>query len=392
MDASTRVVITGLGTISSNGHDLDDFWTWVSSAPPQPVVSEIHGFDPSPWLSSKEIKRFDYFTHLGVSAAHLALDDAGLDPSTIAPRRGGVVMGTLFGATRSMEEQVLAFDPADADQVPPFFGMAACENLVAAMTSQHAGWRGPSKVVVTACASGTHAVAEGADLIRSGRCDAVLAGGAQGRALRPIVASFDNIRLLSASSYVRPFDKRRDGFVYTEGAAVLVLERLDRALERGARIYGEVWGSAHTNDADSLISPSGSGAAECIEDALIDAGCEPGDIVHVNAHGTGTGLNDLKEAEALHAIFGATPPPVTSVKRVLGHATGAAGAFEAAAVALTVHHGLMPSLGTDVEPDESLDLDLVTGPPRPMDPGPVLSNSFGIGGHNGCLVIGPIRS
>lgn len=392
MDASTRVVITGLGTVSSSGHDLDVFWDWVCNAPPAPVQRFITGFDATPWLTPKEIKRSDLFTHYGVAATHLAIDDAGLDPASVDPRRGGVVLSNLFGAAETIRAEMDVFDPADTTTVPPFLGMACCENLVAGMASQHLGWRGPSKVIITACAGGTHAVGEGADLIRAGRCDVVVAGGAQGRAMPIMQHSFENLRLLSPTSWVRPFDRRRDGFVHTEGGAVLILESLAGAQARGARIYAEVWGSSHTNDADSLISPSGAGAIEAIEAALADARVDPSEIVHVNAHGTGTGLNDQKEAEALHHVFGATPPPVTSVKRVLGHATGAAGAFEAIASALTVHHGLMPSLGTDVEPDEALDLDLVFGPPRPVDAGPVLSNSFGIGGHNGCLVIGPVRS
>lgn len=385
-----RVVVTGLGTVTTNGHDLDEFWTWVSAAPPQPVVEHITGFDPSPWMTPKESKRSDPFTHYGVAAAHLALADAGLDPAEVDPRRGGVVMSNLFGANQLIDQE--SRDHWDQlDLVPGWAGMALCENLVAAMVSQHTGWRGPSKLIITACAGGTHAISDGVDLIRAGRCDVVLAGGAQGPYLRILPAAFKNLRLISPSGWVRPFDRRRDGFQQTAGSAVLVLERLEDAQARGARIYAEVLGSGHTNDAQSLISPSGSGAAECIADALADAGIAPDEVAHVNAHGTGTGLNDEKEAEALHQIFGPTPPPVTSVKRILGHATGAAGALEAAAAVLTLHHGELPSLGTDVEPDEALELDLVVGPPRPFEPGPILSNSFGIGGHNGCLVVAPLR-
>jgi 3-oxoacyl-[acyl-carrier-protein] synthase II len=178
--------------------------------------------------------------------------------------------------------------------------------------------------------------------------------------------------------------------VFAEGAAMLVLEPLDQVLERGGRAYAEVLGSGHTNDAGSMVRPTGPGARECIEDALGDAGVDAADVVHVNAHGTGTTLNDELEAAALHEVFGTRPPPTTSIKRVLGHAAGASGAFEAAAAALTLHHGLLPSLGTDVQPDEALELDLVVGPPRPFEPGPILSNSFGLGGANGCLVLGPI--
>jgi len=190
---------------------------------------------------------------------------------------------------------------------------------------------------------------------------------------------------------VRPFDARRDGFVFAEGAAMLTLEPLDAALARGARIYAEILGSGHTNDAASLVSPTGSGAVEAITDAIEDAAVDPADIVHVNAHGTGTLVNDLREAEALHTVFGDRPPAVSSIKRTLGHAAGASGAFEAVAAALTVHTGIAPSLGTDVQPDPDLDLDLVIGPPREVGKGPVLSNSFGLGGANGTLIVGPVR-
>ncbi|MCB0972489.1 MAG: beta-ketoacyl synthase, partial [Acidimicrobiales bacterium] len=211
-DDPRRVAITGLGTVTSDGHDLDSFWRWTSAAPSQAIVTQIDHFDPSPWLGAKEAKRSDQVCHYGVAAAHLAIDDSGLDPASIDPRRGGVVLGSLFGAGRTMEAEILRFDPDDPGRVPPFVGPGCCENMVAAMASQHLGWRGPSKVIVTACASGTHAVSEGADLIRSGRCDAVVAGGAQGRVPQMIVAAFDNLRLLSPTSMVRPFDRRRDGF------------------------------------------------------------------------------------------------------------------------------------------------------------------------------------
>lgn len=390
MSTGRRVAITGLGTVSSLGLDLDRFWDQVCSAPPAPVHTPVRDLDPSAWFTGKQLRRSDPFARYGGVAGQLAVTDAGLDPSAVAPRRAGVVMATVYGALESLEaEQARLFEDGEA-AVSPFLTVASCENVVASMLSAHLGWRGPSRVIVTACAGGTHAVSEGSDLIRSGRCDVVVAGGSQGRITPVLMAAYRNLRVLSPTGWVRPFDRRRDGFAFAEGAAALVLEPLDAALARGARIYAEVLGSGHTNDADSLVSPSGSGAVECIEDALADAGLDAADIVHVNAHGTGTTVNDVQEAEALHQVF-ATPPPVTSIKRVLGHAAGASGAFEAVAAALTVHHGVLPSLGTDVEPDTALDLDLVVGTPRRIEPGPVLSNSFGLGGHNGCLVVGPVR-
>ena len=383
-----RVVVTGLGLVSAAGSDVDQVWDWMCRADPAPVAGAVTAFDARDWLTAKQVRRSDPFARYAVGAARLAVADAAAP--TADPRRGGVVMATVYGALESFDEERAKYDDEGPEAVSPFLTVAGCENAAAAMVSAELGWRGPSKIIVTACAGGTHAVAEGADLIRTGRCDVVVAGGAQGRITPFLLAAYRNLRVLSPSGWVRPFDRRRDGFVFAEGGAALILEPLESARARGARIYAEVLGSGHTNDADSLVSPSGTGAVECISDALADAGVDAADIVHVNAHGTGTLLNDLKEAEALVEVFG-TPPPVTSVKRILGHAAGASGAFEAIASVLSVHHRLAPSLGTDVEPDPAFDLDLVIGPPRPLASGPVLSNSFGLGGHNGCLVVGPVR-
>lgn len=389
MAEGRRVVVTGLGVVSSGGSDLDRFWRWLCAGDPAPVSTPVTGFDPRDHLTAKEVRRSDNFARYAVGAAHLALADAGHPGAE--PRRSGVVLATVYGALESFDAERVAFDAEGPEAVSPFLTALSCENAAPAMVSADLGWRGPSKVLVTACAGGTHAVAEGADLIRTGRCDLVVAGGTQGRITPVLMAAYRNLRVLSPSGWLRPFDRRRDGFVFAEGAASLVLEPLEAAQARGARIYAEVLGAGHTNDAGSMVSPSGQGAVECIEDALADAGVDPADVVHVNAHGTGTMLNDLREAEALHEVFGAEPPPVTSVKRLLGHAAGASGAFEAVASVLSVHHRLAPSLGTDVEPDPALELDLVVGAPRPLAAGPVLSNSFGLGGHNGCLVVGPVR-
>jgi 3-oxoacyl-[acyl-carrier-protein] synthase II len=390
MSDRRRVVVTGLGTVSAAGTDLRAFWSWLCDAPPAPVSTPVTDFDPRRWLTAKEVRRSDPFARYAVAASRLALADADLDPAVVPATRAGVVVGTVYGALESLDAEAAVLADEGAAAVSPFLTALSCENAAPAMVSADVGWRGPSKVVVSACASGTHAVSDAVDLIRAGRCDAVLAGGTQGTITPLLLASYRNLRVLSTSGWVRPFDRRRDGFVFAEGAAMLVLEEHSAAVERGARIYAEVLGCGHTNDAGSMVSPSGSGAVECITEALGDAGLDPRDIVHVNAHGTGTMLNDLREAEALHEVFG-TPPPVTSVKRALGHAAGASGAFEAVASVLTVHHGVLPSLGTDVDPDPELGLPLVIGPSRPIDPGPVLSNSFGLGGHNGCLIVGPTR-
>jgi 3-oxoacyl-[acyl-carrier-protein] synthase II len=240
------------------------------------------------------------------------------------------------------------------------------------------------------------AIADAADLIRSGRCDVVYAGATQAMVTEAIEASYRNLRVLSPSGHTRPFDRRRDGFAFSEGAAVLVLEARDHALARGASIHAELAGSANTNDAHHMIAPSGVGAVACMTMAIADAGLEPTDIRHVNAHGTATGVNDVAEAEAIEQVLGACPPgpidtasySVTSIKGVTGHTAAASGAFEAIAVCLSFEHRALPPAGLRLEPDPAIGLPLVREL-LPWSPGPTLSNSFGLGGHNCCLVLRP---
>lgn len=390
MRSGRRVAVTGLGVVSAAGTDLDKYWSWVSASPPAPVSTPVDGFDPQRLLTAKEVRRSDASAQYAVAAAHLARDDARLPDPPPDPRRAGVVLSTVYPAVQPREDERDLLLSEGPSAVSAFLSALSSESAPASMVSSALGWRGPSSVLVAACAGGTHAVSSGADLVASNRCDFVVAGGTQGALTPVLMASYRNLGVLSDSGWVRPFDRRREGFVFACGAAVLLLEALDGARARGARIYAEVLGSAQNNDAGSMVSPSGPGVKECMFGALDDAELQPSDIGHVNAHGTATTRNDQHEAEALHATFG-TPPPVTSIKRVVGHAAGASGSFEAVAAALSVQHGLVPSLGSDVEPDESLGLDLVVGKPRPIGPRPVLSNSLGLGGHNACLVLGPVR-
>jgi 3-oxoacyl-[acyl-carrier-protein] synthase II len=264
-------------------------------------------------------------------------------------------------------------------------------NAGSALVSMRTGWRGPCETISTACATGTHAVANAARLVASGRCEVMLAGGAEGAMIEPAVAALTNTTALSQTGISRPFDARRDGFLMAEGSAAVVLEDLERAMTRGARIYGEVTGAASTADAHhvTIPAPGGTGAAACMELALADAGLVPSQIGHINAHGTSTPLNDAAEAEAIAKVFGSPGPPLTSIKGVTGHAMGAAGAIEAVSVSLAIERGLIPPTAGYEDPDPNMQLDVVAGAPRQWDPGPVLSNSFGFGGHNGCLVVTP---
>jgi 3-oxoacyl-[acyl-carrier-protein] synthase II len=265
-------------------------------------------------------------------------------------------------------------------------------NAASAGVSMRYGLRGPCETTVTACAAGTHAVGNAARLVATGRCDVMVAGGSEA-AITPVsLAGFGNMTALSTVGVSRPFDAERDGFLIAEGAAVLVLEDLGRARARGATILGEVLGAGSNADAHHITAPSpgGSGAVACMELALIDAGLGPADVGQINAHGTSTPLNDAAEAEAISKLFGTPGPPVTSTKGVTGHALGAAGALEAAAVLLSIEHRLIPPTANTVTRDPELaPIDLVIGEPRPWTPAPTLSNSFGFGGHNGCLVLAP---
>jgi 3-oxoacyl-[acyl-carrier-protein] synthase II len=225
-----------------------------------------------------------------------------------------------------------------------------------------------------------------------GRCDVVIGGGSEAAITGVGVAAFSNMTALSTSGFSRPFDIRRDGFVIGEGAGALVLEEYEHARERGAHIYAEISGAASTADAHHITAPApgGAGAAACMELAMEDAGITTAEVGHINAHGTSTPLNDMAEAEAITKVFGTPGPPVTSTKGVTGHVLGGAGAVEAVAVALSIEHKLIPPTSGYEQPDPQIVLDIVHGDPRPWEPAPSLSNSFGFGGHNGCLVISPV--
>ncbi len=384
-----RVAVTGLGVVSCCGIGNDAFFAGLSA--PAPVGEHrVYDFDPSPFFDVKQARRADRFQQFSVASAQMALDDAGnLD---VDPGRAGVIFGTGVGGLETLQEQITVLVQKGARRVSPFLVPMMMANAGAAAISMRLGWRGPCETVVTACAAGTQAIGNAARLIQLGRCDAVITGGAEAAMVDIGIAAFGNMTALSSSGVSRPFDRRRDGFVIAEGGAALVLEDLERALERGAHIYAEVLGSASTADAHHITAPApgGTGALACMELALEDAGVTAGDVAHVNAHGTSTPLNDLAEAEALEKLFEGAGPLVTSVKGVTGHSLGAAGAIEAACCALTIERGMIPPTAGLEELDPDIHINVVTGAPVPLPEGVLLSNSFGFGGHNGCLVIAPI--
>jgi 3-oxoacyl-[acyl-carrier-protein] synthase II len=387
-----RVVVTGIGVVAHCGTGKEAFWEGllrpVTDVGPARAVPD---FDAAKWYDNpKELRRTDRFEQFAVAAATMALEDAGGEPAA-DPGRKGVMVATGVGGLNTLEEQIQVRLEKGVRRVTPFLVPMMMANAAGAAVSMRFGWQGPCETTVTACAASTHAIGNAARTIAWGRCDAMLAGDSECTLTPTALAGFGNMTALTSTGVSMPFDVRRDGFVMAEAAAVLVLEDLDTARVRGAHILGEILGAASTADAHHITAPSpgGSGAVACMELCLADAGLQPEDIVHINAHGTSTPLNDAAEAEAITKVFGRPGPPVTSTKGVTGHALGAAGALEAAAVVLAMKHRVIPPTMGTTQPDPELGIDLVINEPRPWEPGPSLSNSFGFGGHNGCVAIGP---
>lgn len=386
-----RVAVTGMGVVAPCGIGLEAFWNGLFAPAPVGAERPVNDFDPTPYFENrKEARRADRFTQFALAAAAMALEQAG-NPE-VDPRRAGVMIGTGVGGINTLEEQIRVNYDKGSNRVSPFLVPMMMGNAAAASLSMRYGWQGPCETTVTACAAGTHSIGNAARMIRDGRCDVAMAGGSEAGLTPTAIAGFRNMTALSASGHSRPFDKRRDGFVMSEGAAVLILEEWEHATKRGATILGELRGSASTADAHHITAPApgGVGAIACMELAIADAGLTASDIVHINAHGTSTPLNDANEADAISAIFGDHQPLVTSTKGATGHALGAAGALEAVAVLLSMQHRqIPPTLGYgEVDPDLAK-INIVSGEATAWTPGPSLSNSFGFGGHNGTIVISP---
>jgi len=384
-----RVAVTGMGVVAPCGIGKDTFWQGLCGPPPE-GERRVFDFQPEQWFDNpKEARRTDRFSQFALAAATMALAESG-DPGA-DPSRAGVIIATGVGGLSTIEEQVRVYDGKGPRRVSPFLVPMMMANAAAAGVSMRFGWQGPCENVVTACAASTHAIANAARLIAYGRCDAVLAGGSEAAMTEVGIQGFINMTAISSLGISRPFDVERDGFVIAEGAAVLVLEEWEAAKARGVRILGEILGGASNADAHHITAPSpgGTGAVACMELALAEAGIGPRDIKQINAHGTSTPLNDAAEAVAIEKVFGTSGPPVTSTKGVTGHALGAAGALEAAAVLISIERGLIPPTAGFAKADPDMHIDIVHGEPRTWEPGPALSNSFGFGGHNGCLVIAP---
>ena len=387
-----RVAVTGIGVVAPAGIGKDAFWSGLLSPAPN-GFRQIDDWDPSPYFDNpKEARRSDRVSQFTLAAAAEALEQAG--EISADPARRGTFVGTGVGGIGTLEEQIEVRLSKGERRVSPFLVPMMMANAPAATMSMRYGWQGPCENTVTACAAGTHAIGNAARMVADGRCDVVMAGGAEAPFTPTAVAGFGNMTALSNSGDSRPFDTNRDGFVMAEGAAILVLEAWELAEARGATILGEVLGSASTADAHHITAPSpgGVGAVTCMQLAMDDAGITPDQVRHINAHGTSTDKNDAAEAEAVAKVFGTddSGPLVTSTKGITGHALGAAGALEAVAVLLAMRHGKVPPTAGLTERDPELPaINIVEGGPADWEPGPSLSNSFGFGGHNGTLVLGP---
>ena len=387
-----RVAVTGIGVVAPAGIGKDAFWSGLLSPAPN-GFRQIEDWDPSPYFDNpKEARRSDRVSQFTMAAAAEALEQAG--EISADPARRGTFVGTGVGGIGTLEEQIEVRLSKGERRVSPFLVPMMMANAPAATISMRYGWQGPCENTVTACAAGTHAIGNAARMVADGRCDVVMAGGAEAPFTPTAVAGFGNMTALSNSGDSRPFDTNRDGFVMAEGAAILVLEAWELAEARGATILGEVLGSASTADAHHITAPSpgGVGAVTCMQLAMDDAGITPDQVRHINAHGTSTDKNDAAEAEAVAKVFGTddSGPLVTSTKGITGHALGAAGALEAVAVLLAMQHGKVPPTAGLIERDPELPaINIVEGGPADWEPGPSLSNSFGFGGHNGTLVLGP---
>jgi 3-oxoacyl-[acyl-carrier-protein] synthase II len=387
-----RVAVTGLGVVAPCGLGKEAYWSGLLGPGLDGVgrSTEITDWDSSPYYDSpKDARRADLSEQFAVAAATEAVEQAG--EFVTDPTRVGTIFGTGVGGIHTLEEQIqIRLEKGDR-RVSPFLVPMMMANAAGAAVSMRFGLRGPNETICTACAAGTHALTYAARLIAWGLADAVVAGGTEHAGTATSLAGFGNMAALSSTGTSRPFDAERDGFVMGEGAAAFVLEEWESAVARGATIIGEILGGASNADAHHITAPSpgGVGAITCMQLALADAGLRPADIAQINAHGTSTPLNDAAEAAAIEHVFGTSTVPVVSTKGVTGHALGAAGALEAAAVLLSIEHRLIPPTANTKVLGDDINIDVVMAEPRPWVPGPTLSNNFGFGGHNGSIVLAP---
>jgi 3-oxoacyl-[acyl-carrier-protein] synthase II len=405
-----RVVITGIGAVTPLGNDAEESWTNLVAGKsgagpitlfdpadfPTKIACELKGFDPEQWIDRKSARKMDRFTQMVIAAARQAHEDSGLDVAAESDRVGAAV-ATGIGGLGAFQECHTTLMERGPERVGPFSIPAIIPNMGAAWVSMELGTRGPLSSQCTACAAGNMAIGDALDAIRLGRADAMFAGGTEAGITKVGVAGFGAMRALSrrnddAEGASRPFDAGRDGFVMGEAGAVVLLEELEHARARGAKIYGELLGYGVSSDAAHITEPDPTGAnpARAMRMALADAGVSAEDIGYINAHGTSTPVGDASETRVIKLAFGeelARQVPVSSTKGATGHCLGAAGAVEAIFTTLALRDGILPPTLNQDDPDPECDLDYIPNEARKADISVAASNSFGFGGHNACLVL-----
>ena len=382
-----RVAITGVGVLAGPGVGAADFWKGLA-VDPGPGHHDVKDWDPEPWIPLREHRRLDRFTQFALVAAQEALTQAGTLTADLD--RVAVSVATGIGGLFSLEELIFGAYQEEGRVSPLLIPMMMCNAAGAAISIKY-GFGGPTTTQVVACAAGAQAISDAMRAIQWGYADAAMAGGAEAGIRRPTEAGFAAARALSPTLTARPFSADRDGMVLGEGAAILLLEEMEMAKGRGANILAELTGAASTADAYHVTAPhpEGAGAERAVRLALKDAGIEPADVAYVNAHGTGTELNDRTEGAVFARIFGDHQPPLSSIKGATGHALGASGAIEAAASVLAITSEELPANIGTLKVDPEIPVTNLVLEPTPWKPGPIVSSSFGFGGHNTVLVISP---
>lgn len=404
-----RVVITGLGALTPIGNNVEEFWDGIKSGKcgideithfdvsnfKVKLAAEIKGYSPEEHFDKRSAKRLDLFSQYAIVAAREAWEDSKLDREKEDMERVGVILGSGIGGLETMEREITSLGEKGPDRVSPMFIPMTICNMAAGNVAIELGIKGESISMVTACASGTHCIGESFRMIKHGYQDVVLAGGTEAAVTQIGVAGFTNIKALSQATDKNrasiPFDKERSGFVLGEGAGIVVLEELEHAIKRGAKIYAEVVGYGATSDAYHITSPApgGEGGARAMKLAMQEAGAKPEDITYINAHGTSTHLNDSSETAAIKTALGEASKNVmvSSTKSHTGHLLGAAGGIETVVCAKAVDEGFVPATINYKVPDEECDLDVVPNEGRKVDVKYAMSNSLGFGGHNATILL-----
>jgi 3-oxoacyl-[acyl-carrier-protein] synthase II len=408
-EGKPRVVITGMGAMTPLGESVAEFWDGLAAGRsgvgpmrladptdyPCQVSGEVSDFDPERYMEKREARRMARFSQLALAAAQEAFRDAGITEGSVNGERMGVVLGNGNGGFPTIEENMRTLVDRGGMRMSPFFFPMILPNMAAANLSRMFGAFGPSSTIVTACAASTQSIGEAAEIIKRGAADIMITGGTEAGISQMGLGGFAVMRALTTQNdeptrASKPFDAGRDGFVPSEGAGILVIESLEHALRRGSKILAEIQGYATSSDGHHQFQPDddGAGAARAIRWALADAGVGPDEIDYISAHGTSTPMNDAAETAAIKRVFGdaAYQVPISSAKSMIGHALGAAGGMEAVACVQTIRTGTMHPTINYTRPDPACDLDYVPNVAREKDVRLVLSNSFGFGGQNACLV------